>query len=255
MIQVLLFLIAAAPLGSVRVPAGTFEQGSTRAPDEQPVRMVRLDGFAIDATEVQVSEFEKFLGGGWHDDHNWSVQGLAWRKVNPRGAGRELRAAGRDGRHPVVSVTWYEADAYCRSVGGALPTEAQWERAACNGQPGPYPWGSSETVPAQWALKSGGGGVMRVDTAPVDEDKVPAPLGLRHMSGNVWEWTADWYHRDSYSDVEEANPIGRQKGTWKTIRGGSFMNLPSYSTCTHREPTLPDDVRLTLGFRCAYTLD
>jgi formylglycine-generating enzyme required for sulfatase activity len=219
------------------------------------VRTVQLDGFAIDATEVRVDEFEQFLGGGWHLDSNWSSEGMAWKKEHPRGAGRELRSAGRDGSHPVVSVTWYEADAYCRSRGGALPTEAQWERAACNAQSGPFPWGASEKVAARWALKSGGDAVMRVDTAPVQEDVVPTSLGVRHMSGNVWEWTADWYHRESYTDDEPVNPTGRATGTWKTIRGGSFVNLPSYCTCTHREPASPSDPRLTLGFRCAYTLD
>jgi formylglycine-generating enzyme required for sulfatase activity len=253
MILAFLMLFAATPPDAVLLPAMQFERGSTRAPDEQPVRSIALDAFLIDQTEVSVDAFEQFVRLAWVDDAVWSADGRAWREAKGRGAGGEMRQAGRNSTHPVVAVSWFEADAYCRWKGGRLPTEAEWERAACDGGDGPFPWGEGEPEGVRWSTKTVSMGVMRVDTAPVLEDKFSGPKGLRHMVGNVWEWTADWYHRDAYASGAEKNPRGPATGQWKTIRGGSFSNLPSYSTCTHREPAAPDDVRLTLGFRCAYS--
>lgn len=214
---------------------------------------VTLDAFAIDQTEVSVGQFEHFVRQSWGDDDVWSPAGLEWRDNHPNGSGRLLRSAGRRDDHPVVAVTWYEADAYCRWRDGRLPTEAEWERAACFNSTGPYPWGSGLRDGVRWSLKETTNDAMTVSTAPVGEDSSPTAMGLRHMIGNVWEWTSDWYHRDAYQSATTTNPRGPGNGLWKTLRGGSFMNLPSYSTCTHREPADPSVVRYTAGFRCAYS--
>ena len=253
MVTAFLFLIAAAPSEQIAIPAGTMQRGSVRAPDEQPVQQVTLDAFSIDRTEVSVGQFEYFVRKAWADDEVWSTEGLQWRDEHPNGSGRLLRSAGRRNDHPVVAVTWFEADAYCRWRDGRLPTEAEWERAACFNSPGPDPWGTGLRDGVRWSLKDTMNDAMTVATAPVEEDKFPSQLGLRHMVGNVWEWTSDWYHRDSYQSANTTNPRGPSSGMWKTLRGGSFMNLPSYSTCTHREPADPSVVRYTAGFRCAYS--
>ena len=250
-----LIFIAAASATTVQVAATSFERGSTRAPDEGPVKSVTLNAFAIDRTEVSIADFEQFVRRAWGDDKLWSTPGITWRDQHPGGAGRDLRAAGRRETHPVVGVNWYEAQAYCEWKGGSLPTEAQWERAACGPESQLYPWGNEERDGIRWSLKTGQEPVMRVTTSPVTEDVAPGPDGILHMSGNVWEWTQDWYHRDGYASADTKNPAGPKEGHWKSIRGGSFMNLPSYCTCTHREPATPDSARLTLGFRCAYSLD
>jgi len=255
MFSALLFLIAALPPTAVEIPAGTFERGSTRAPDEGPVRSIQLDAFAIDLTEVSLADFEQFARRGWADDKLWSTAGIDWRNAHPGGSGRELRAADRHDTHPVVGVSWYEAQAYCSWAGGTLPTEAQWERAACGGRQQTYPWGDHRPEGIRWSTKNSPFAVMRVDTAPVTTDTAPGPEGLLHMAGNVWEWTADWYHRAAHESTQVRNPTGPKTSRWKSIRGGSFMNLPSYCTCSHREPADPASTRLTLGFRCAYSLD
>jgi formylglycine-generating enzyme required for sulfatase activity len=247
------FLLAAVPPDKVAVPSGSFERGSDRSPDESPVRRISLSAFSIDKTEVSIERFEEFVRSAWSKDEVWSEAGLQWRNIHRGGSGRDLRSAGRRATHPVVAVSWYEADAFCRWEGGRLPTEAEWERAACFDSPGPYPWGSRVQDGVRWSLKSIHGSVMRVETAEVEQDAHPNRLGMKHAIGNAWEWTADWYHREGHADGPDQDPTGPSEGEWKTLRGGSFMNLPSYATCTHREPADPAVSRLTAGFRCAYS--
>lgn len=240
---------------AVDVPAATFRQGSDGVPDERP-RDVSLSAYRIDRTEVSIAAFERFMAEAAADPESWSQDGWAWHQAHPDGAGAALRAAGRGDEHPVVAVTWFEADAFCRAAGGTLPTEAQWEHAACGAGGQPYAWGDSDQVAAAWYSGGKFGHVDAVRTQPVaDQDPgLASPLGLLHTAGNVWEWTADSYHRDSYlpAGVAVTDPTGPRSGPWRTLRGGSFMNLPSYCTCTHREPAAPDRVALTTGFRCAY---
>jgi formylglycine-generating enzyme required for sulfatase activity len=251
----MLVLILAAFAEPVPVPGAVFRQGGGAAPDETPQRDVTLSAYRIDRTEVSVSEFEAFVAlGAWARAEWWSADGWAWAKIHPGGAGSTIRASGRTGDHPVVAVTWYEADAYCRSKGGSLPTEAQWEHAACHDSGSRYPWGDSEEFEASWYKEGKWGQVEGVKTEPaaVQDPTLASPFGLLHAAGNVWEWTTDTYDADAYSGGPAKDPVSTSKSRWHTLRGGSFMNLPSYCTCTHREPAGPAEVRLTAGFRCAY---
>ncbi|MCK6503215.1 formylglycine-generating enzyme family protein [Myxococcota bacterium] len=246
---------AAAAPARVAIPAGRFTMGADGHPDAPP-RQVRLSAFEIDRTEVSIGQFEEFTAaGGYRKPELWSEAGRAWLAQHADGAGAELRSAGRGPDHPVVAVTWYEADAYCRWRGGALPTEAQWEYAACGEGGRPYPWGDDPHV-AEEAME----GIRHeakndVATSPVQEFRPEAvgPFGLIHTAGNVWEWTATWYDARTYTiEGDATDPGGPPTGTWKTLRGGSYLNLLSYRTCQHREPARPDRVAFTTGFRCAW---
>jgi formylglycine-generating enzyme required for sulfatase activity len=248
-------VLAAGPGDPVVVPAGTFRQGSGRAPDERPVREVTLSSYRIDPTEVSIAAYEAFVAAGAYAEARWwSAAGWTWAQANPGGAGPDARAAHRDGSHPVVAVTWWEADAYCRWKGGALPTEAQWEHAACDDAGGRYPWGDDENFDAAWYKEGKFAHLEGVVTEPANRQDatLASPFGLLHAAGNVWEWTADAYDAGWYAEAPPKDPVNQSVRPWHTLRGGSFMNLPSYCTCTHREPAGPDEVRLTVGFRCAY---
>jgi len=247
-------LALAAPKDTVPVPAGPGNMGDGRSPDA-PARTVTLSAFRIDRTEVSVAAYERFVRDAWSKRDAWSEAGWAWAQAHPGGAGADTRSAGRPDTHPVVAVTWFEADAYCRWAGGRLPTEAEWERAACGGQDQRYPWGDDADQPFRTNDIAKFGHLDSVRTAPVaDQDtSLASPHGALHMAGNAWEWTADWYHRTGTAEANAADPTGPSTGTWRVLRGGSFMNLPSYCTCTHREPAEPARVALTTGFRCAWS--
>ena len=249
-------LALAAPLD---IPGATFRMGSGRAPDERPVRDVALSPYRIDRAEVTLAAFDAFVeAAGYAEVRWWSEAGWAWARDHVDGAGAALRSSGRPADHPVVAVTWFEADAYCRWRGGALPTEAQWEHAACHDDQTRYPWGEAEDFRAVWYNEGKFGQVEGVRTAPAEtqEPALASPFGLVHTAGNVWEWTSDaydarWYGATSAAEPQR-DPVNAEDRPWKTLRGGSFANLASYCTCTHREPARPEEARLTAGFRCAY---
>ena len=148
-----------------------------------------------------------------------------------------------DATHPVVNVTWDEAQAYCEWVGGRLPTEDEWEYAARGGLDGRlFPWGDDfqgqanalRTVPTEtWAY-----------TAPVGSFP-PNGFGLHDMAGNVWEWTAS-PHRPTHDTDPPTDGYER-----RTIKGGSFNNAPMQLRVSDRAAlSRRGRHNLYVGFRC-----
>jgi sulfatase modifying factor 1 len=249
-------MLAALGLGAspVSIPAGSFEQGGGMAPDANPPRQVSLSAYRLDPHEVSIAAFEDFVAQAWHDDAHWSPEGARWRAAHPRGAGPSVRASGRPSDHPVVAVSWYEAQAYCAWKGGRLPSEAEWERAACGPDGAPFAWGPEPVPGPVWFVKDERDLLTTVHTQPVasQDPALASPFGLLHSAGNVWEWTADSYAASAYRAGPATDPVNRDERPWRVLRGGSYMNLPSYCQCRHREPAEPAEPRLTVGFRCAY---
>jgi len=170
--------------------------------------------------------------------------------------------------HPVVHVSWIDAQAYCRWAGKQLPTEAQWEYAARAGSTGDYPWGSELVPEGRWLTNiwqgefpirdTGDDGFTR--TAPVASFPANA-FGLTDMSGNVWEWCSDYYQPEYYSDSPVKNPQGpssshdpQEPGIIKRVqRGGSFMCSDQYCVgyrTSARMKGEEDSGAFHTGFRC-----
>jgi formylglycine-generating enzyme len=191
----------------VFVVGGTFQMGRDDGDrDVRPVHSVTLSNFYISKFEVTVQEYRKYT--------------TATNKPFPAAP-----AEGWNDNHPIVNVTWNDADAYCRWLdsttgkGVRLPTEAEWEYAARGGVNSlHYAYSGGNTVgDVAWYFLNSSNGTSSVGM------KQPNELGIYDMSGNAWEWVYDW--QGSYSYLAQTNPKGPALGgTYKVFRGGSWFN-------------------------------
>jgi formylglycine-generating enzyme required for sulfatase activity len=214
----------------VKVPSGEFTMGS--APDEgepaqRPQRRPYISEFMIDKTEVTWRQFRRY--------------------AKATGAGlppTPLWGALED--YPVTSVLFAEAKAYCEWVGGRLPTESEWEKAARGTDGRKYTWGN------QWdsdRCNSIDGGPHR----PAAVGNFPgcvSPYGVVDMAGSLWEWTTDWY-ADGYPEVSEQDPKGPGHGTHRVVRGGSWLWSRFFLYAAYRHKIEPGWRDVHNGFRCA----
>jgi formylglycine-generating enzyme len=273
------------------LPDGDFLMGSEDRlayPDdgESPVRRVRLSSFRIDLFAVTNDEFSRFVDDSGYvteaERLGWShvfagllpdslqqergvgrapwwrqIEGADWRHPEGPGSGIETR---KD--HPVVHVTWNDAHAYATANGKRLPTEAEWEYAARGGLEGePFPWGSELEPGDEHWMNVWQGRFPRANTVadgyygtcPVDAFP-PNAYGLHNMTGNTWEWCADWFRRSYQTRDRHTNPRGPQAGTHKAMRGGSYLSHASYCRryrVSARSSLTPDSSSGDIGFRCA----
>lgn len=229
------------PEGMVYTPAGEFIMGSdekelegvlkgTRGKmawfrDETPRKKVFVKAFFIDAREVTNAGYRRFK-----PDHTYP-------------SGRE--------NHPVINVTWSEADAYCRAIGKRLPTEEEWEKAARGTDGRIYPWGNTLGRDLANTSESGLGGRAKVGQYKVEQsgEKQPAgtteagafpggksTYGAHDMAGNAWEWTSSWYDKGKMLRV---------------LKGGSWLAPPLSARAAARLGDAPGTVANDYGFRCA----
>ncbi|MBN1177578.1 MAG: SUMF1/EgtB/PvdO family nonheme iron enzyme [Anaerolineae bacterium] len=228
------------------VPAGPFTMGSAADdayPHEQPAHTVTLSAFWIDETEVTTDQYRLCVEAG----------GCA--VPNSRTAYDDPAYA----NHPMVYVTWEQADAYCLWLAGEtgwpvhLPTEAQWEKAAswdaATGAKHLYPWG--DAAPTADLLNYLGSGLNRT-TVTGNYPAGASPYGALDMAGNVWEWVADWYGANYYAASEQAvDPQGPASGSQRVMRGGSYGFGAFQARTTHRDAGGAGAKGGGLGFRCA----
>lgn len=228
------------------IEGATFLRGSNDgARDEMPRHAVHLPSFAIDVHPVTNEQFVRFLlvMGGEKDANNNDMIRLRDSRIRKNG-GKYVIESGYN-KHPVVGVSWYGALAYAKWIGKRLPTEAEWEVAACGGLEGAqYPTGDD--------LERSGANFFNSDTTAVSSYP-PNQYGIYDMAGNVYEWCQDWYgyHYYETSMQEPDNPKGPPQGVYRVLRGGCWKSLKEDMRCSHRHRNNPGIMNGTYGFRCA----
>lgn len=203
--------------------------GSRTSP---PQRTIHLDTFDIDRTETSAGDYGKCVDVG--------------ACTAPR-CGKEKDEPERRPDHPVVCVTWAQADAFCRWANKRLPTEAEWEKAARGRDGRRWPWGNQDPTCDLANSADCSGKVKPVESTPGGA----SPYGVLNLSGNVYEWVADFYHRDYYAIGPERNPPGPFSGDRRVLRGGAFSYAPSELTAHGRTFADPTKSLDRVGFRCA----
>ena len=239
----------------VKIPAGTFLMGSDKKVDrnayqpEFPQRRVYLDAYEIDKYEVTTVQFLKFvLATDRKPLIDWQYEG---------GNFQETMA-----NHPVMHVSWFDSDAYCRWAGKRLPTSAEWEKAARGEDGRIYPWGNEPAGLSRANFgRTGLSGPVRdrperlllyPPIISVDKyDNGVSPYGVFQLAGNVAEWTADWYDPHYYKTAPDRNPKGPEKGTQRAFRGGGWIDSTPSVRPAQRNGTDPNTKMNWLGFRCA----
>lgn len=234
----------------ILIPAGWFLMGTSEADimemqiefrwnrewftNETPQHRVYLDGYYIGETPVTNAEYKRFLATnprhplpfGW--DETW--------RTFPAG----------EGDYPVSGVSWEGADAYARWVGGRLPTEAQWEKAARGTDGRRYPWGNQGPDGTRCNFNQ-----MVRHTTSVGKyaPRGNSPYGVWDMAGNVWEWCEDWFESAYYQRSPTHNPDGPSTGKVRVVRGGSFGSEGRGVRCAYRSWYLPVSFNLYRGIR------
>jgi formylglycine-generating enzyme required for sulfatase activity len=222
--------------GMLRIPGGRFTMGSSSAhapANERPAHAVVLPAFWIDRTEVTVGAYRACVDAG--------------TCPKPARTSPTCTFDAGDPELPVSCVHWRDADAYCHFAGKRLPAEAEWEYAARGPYATTYPWGTlascanAVTLVVDQSANPCQPRPARVGTHPGGA----SVWGVLDMSGNVEEWTADWY-------VESLGPgPAPRSGSAHVLRGGGWLSMPTLSRTTTRDWGSALEAGPNVGFRCA----
>lgn len=242
------------------VPTGEFLMGTNDWEiNERPIHSVFVNDFWIDKCEVTNLQYTDFLNRAnaqnaiQYENNIVSKNGVDLIRL-----GNEYCRISFNGvfyietnweDYPVVEVTWYGAREYANFFSKRLPTEAEWEKAAKNGDGRLYPWGNSEPTSAICNFNGNVGGISPVGNYIPQGD---SPYGCKDMSGNVFEWCADWFADNYYNSSPYDNPQGPTVGTEKVIRGGHFGSASTFIRTTSRyvNGINPELSSSDIGFRC-----
>lgn len=218
----------------VTIPAGEFSMGSDKQKDSQardnelPQHQVYLPEYRIARVPVTNAQYKLFVEATGHrPPKHWQNGAIPQGKES----------------HPVVTVTWHDAQVFCRWAGVRLPTEAEWEKAARGPDGRIWPWGNEEPTEERcnFAWKVG-------DTTPVGTyPKGASPYDVLDMAGNVWEWTSSLFRQYPYRTDDGREDL--EGASIHLLRGGSFANNDYNVRCAYRGGSLPVNVIVYFGFR------
>jgi len=257
----------------VNIPAGTFTMGSPSTEVDRRTNetqhQVTLSAFRMSKYEITNKQFADFL-----NENHIGSNGFSY--VNPYGYVDFINeSSGNDdfGLHynstedkwvpvsgcenwPVINVHWYGASEFAKYVGGALPTEAQWEYACRAGMTTPFNTGDFLTnlqANYNWALPYNNG-TNTVTTSPGKTQTVgsypPNAFGLCDMHGNAFEWCNDWYA--DYTTTEQTDPTGGVSGLYRVFRGGAWNYPAYYLRSAFRNYAYPYHSSSNIGFRVVF---
>jgi len=239
------------------IPEGTFRMGAMDADnqrDEEPAHDVQMKGFWMDKLEVTNAMYALCVQAGVCDlPQTFKSQAREKYYNNPE-----------FNDYPVVYVTSIQAANYCKWAGRRLPTEAEWERAARGDDYRTYPWGDEYPDSSRGNFNYFVGDTTKVGSFPAGA----SPYGILDMSGNVAEWTADYYDSNYYGQGVNVNPPGpgaRSEFFSRSVRGGTFQDAFKDVRLANRasvrgsnpnatNPTSEDylgEFSPKIGFRCA----
>ena len=253
----------------VAVPGGTFMLGAEPGgpfvfDNEKWAHPVILEPFRISSTPVTNAQFQAFVDdGGYRRREVWSAQGWDWRRrarvdhplfwiADGRRWGEQVfdEVVPLRPWHPVVCVSWWEAEAWCKWARRRLPTEAEWEMAASfdpktRGKRR-FPWGEEPPTPDRANLDHRAGGTIDVRALPAGD----SALGCRQMIGNVWEWVASTFAAypgfvcDPYKEYSQPY-FGRKK----VLKGGCWTTRARLIRNTWRNFYMRQRRNIFAGFR------
>lgn len=221
------------PIKMIKVEGGTFimgatlEQGKDADDSEKPKHKVTLSSFELSEAPITVAQYREYC----------------------KATGAKMPAAPSWGwidNHPIVNVSWHDANKFAEWKGCRLPTEAEWEYAARGGNLSKHYKYSGSNCPDEvgWFADNTGG----TGTRPVRAQKTNE-LGLFDMSGNVYEWCNDWKYE--FTEEEQINPMGPEEGFIKASKGGSWHSSTKSLRVSNRDDDPPEFYSYNVGFRIA----
>jgi formylglycine-generating enzyme required for sulfatase activity len=241
-------VIPPSPGDRIDIPAGSFQMGcdgtvETCTLDELPLHTITLSAYAVDRTEVTNLRYASCVTAGACTPPHWTAS-----DTRPFYYGNPAYSD-----YPVITVDWVQAADFCQWAGGRLPTEAEWEKAARGGEDTrPYPWGSQSPACVRLNFTDGWTDCVGDSSLAGNYPDGASPYGVLDLAGNVWEWIADWYEEDYYSQSPSLDPQGPSTGEFRGLRGGSFTSDTEFVRLAGRLAEEPATWYPNAGFRCVY---
>jgi iron(II)-dependent oxidoreductase len=225
------------------IPGSFFPFGSSESEDELargdelPQNEVRLPGFWMMGNEITNEDYLNCENAGVCKPPETSDEGPLSHYRNSKYL-----------KYPVIGVSWYQAETFCKWIDGRIPTEAEWEKAA-RGEFGQiFPWGNESTDCRLLNIHG-----CAEEPGPVPVSSYPggaSPYGVDDMAGNVREWVFDWYAEDAYKHIALVNPSGPTEGKLKVVRGGGWKDFEENVRAAARSAYPPESTHEDVGFRC-----